>query len=135
IRGDKYTGLIYGQGIVFAYGGTSSYCLVLTNESFSYGLISSFDPVNGALLSHYLFGSNSYASSINILKKTNIGFVFAGHSKQEYYDYEHETAYQAWFVNVSDLFNPVKTRRVTLKAEPDQKIKGGDPMSSAPNRQ
>ncbi|MCF8234976.1 MAG: hypothetical protein K9G67_08130 [Bacteroidales bacterium] len=135
IRGDKYTGLIYDQGIVFAYGRTSSYWLVLTNDSFSYGLISSFDPVNGALLSHYLFGSNSYASSINILKKTNIGFVFAGHSKQEYYDYEHETAYQAWFVNVSDLFNPVKTRRVTLKAEPDQKIKGGDPMSSAPNRQ
>lgn len=135
IRGDKYNGLIYDKGIVFAYGRTSSYWLVMTNDCFSYGLISSIDPVNGTLLSHHSFGSNSYGSNINILRTTNKGFVFAGHSKQEYYNYEHETAYQAWFVSVSDLSNPAKTTRVILKADTGQKIKGGDPKSSAPNRQ
>jgi len=135
IRGEKYTGLIYDNNHIYAYGRTSSYWLVMTNDCFSYGLISRIDPENGDAILHYSFGDSRYGSNINTLKLTENGFTLAGHSKQEFYDFDDNTAYQAWFAFIENLSNRAETNLSKTTVDPDQKIKGGDLKSSAPNRQ
>lgn len=118
LNGDKYFHLYYDGSYIYASGKLSSYWLVSNNHSFSYGLISKIDAVSGNAIDHYAFGPGTTGSGICALIPLGSGFVFGGWTNQSYYDFDDETQYQGWFVEIGGLTS-LKTVSVLNEINPD----------------